>query len=92
MGSLIEKLAASNGSFLIADTTARTGLNVTSFYVREDSVVSLMTGTKDDGTSVTFTTTLGISGKSLKAGDLFCIPQGQRVTAITMTSGSIIVY
>ena len=92
----LAQLAASNGSFLIADTNARTGRNNYAFYVREDTVVSVMTGVilSDTGAppNVDFKSTLGITGKTLKAGDLFIVPSGQRINAITLTSGSIIVY
>jgi len=37
-------------------------------------------------------TTLGISAVTLKAGELHVAPYGTRISAVTLTSGSIILY
>lgn len=93
MATELERMAGNNASLLIADTDARTGLSATSIYVREDTVISVMTGTDESRmTGVDFKTSLGLSGKTLKANDFFCVGMGDYINAITLTSGSIIVY
>jgi hypothetical protein len=81
------RAGVSGGSELIADTNARTGEQICAFYVREDTVVSVATGNGKN-----YVTIFGISGKTLKAGDWFYVPYFEYITAITLTSGSIIAY
>lgn len=81
------RAGVSGGSELIADTNARTGKQICAIYVREDTVVSVATGGGNN-----YVTILGISGKTLKAGDWYYLPYFEYITAITLTSGSIIVY
>ena len=88
----LNKVAASGGSLLIADADPHTGLNASGFYVREDTVVSAMSGNNGAGTTVNFVTLLGISGKTLVQNDFFPIPNGYSITSVTLTSGSIIIY
>lgn len=93
MGKELERMAGNNASLLIADTDARTGLNATAIYVREDTIISVMTGTDESRTAGTdFKTSLGLSGKTLKANDFFCVGMGDYINEITLTSGSVIVY
>jgi hypothetical protein len=82
-----KRAGVSGGSELIADTNARTGEQICAFYVREDTVVSVATGNGKN-----YVTIFGISGKTLKAGDWFYVPYFEYITAITLTSGSIIAY
>lgn len=87
MITFANRAGVSGGSELIADTVARTGEQICAFYVREDTVVSVATGG-----SKNYVTIFGISGKTLKAGDWFYVPYFEYITAITLTSGSIIAY
>ena len=90
------KLTAGKGSFLVADTTNRTGLEVCAFIVQEDTVVATAQGGSTElitsPAEVNFLTTLGISGKTLKAGALFIIPDGLYIQTFKLTSGSVILY
>lgn len=90
------KLTASKGSFLVADTTTRTGLEACEFIVQEDTVVATCQGGTAEvmasPAEVNFLTTLGISGKTLKAGALFIIPDGMYIQTFKLTSGSVILY
>lgn len=90
------KLTAGKGSFLVADTTNRTGLEVCAFYVREDTTLTTAQGgsteTIASPAEVNFLTTLGISGKTLKAGDLYIIPDGLYIQTFKLATGSVILY
>lgn len=88
----LQRLSAWGGSFLIADTTVRTGLDYYAFVVQEDTVIATLSGKNSAGISETFLTTQGIGTEVLKAGAMFCVPLGAKYTNITLTSGSIIVY
>ena len=87
MITFANRAGVSGGTELIADTVARTGKQYVAFYVREDTVVSVATGGGNN-----YVTSFGISAKTLKAGDWFYVPYFEYITAITLTSGSIIAY
>jgi len=91
MAQELEKLAGNNGSKLITGTSANT-INHTAFYVREDTVISVLTGVNDLGVATDFRAVIGITGATLKAGDYYCIPMNNKLTALTLTSGSVILY
>ena len=86
----MNKVAASGGSKYFNGAIANESL--TSFYVREDTSITVLSGTDGAGTTVDWLTFLGISGVSLLAGDLFIIPDGCKITTGTVASGSIIGY
>ena len=87
MITFANRAGVSGGPELIADTNARTGKQYCAFYVREDTVVSVATGGGNN-----YVTSFGISGKTLKAGDWYYTPYFEYITALTLTSGSIIAY
>lgn len=89
----LQKLGAHGGSIYLG-ILANTGLAVTSIYVREDATtITVCTGVNAAGATYNFLTTgFAISGISLLKGDLFIAPSGYRITAITVTAGSLIVY
>ena len=76
---------AGGESLRIADTSAHTGLNVFAIYIEADTVFNVITA---GGVSVKVTK--GLTGTVL-AGGLHTFNE-EPVTAITLTSGSIIVY
>jgi len=82
-----------NGSKTITGTGAVTGLNFSQIYVREATVIGTLTGTDlITGATSNLLTTLGISAVSLLAGELHVVPYGTKISAITLTSGSVILY
>lgn len=88
-----ERIIGHNGCELISDTSAHTGLKRFGFIVQEDTVVSALTGTKDDGTTtINLLSSIGLSGKTLKQGAFLPCPMEYTITAITLTSGSVILY
>lgn len=92
MSTFWERLGAHNGSLLIADTNARTSKTLYGFIAQEDTVVSVCTGTDEDGAAVDFVAVQGLGSKTLKQGALIVAPANQTITAITLTSGSVIAY
>lgn len=91
-----ERISGSKGSYLLdqdgSPGGSATNVKFTSFYVRENTVISSMTGIKLDGTAVNFKTTLNILNSTLVQGDFFCVPIDAFITNVTLTSGSIILY
>lgn len=85
------RIAASGGSKLITGTSPVT-IDATSFYVRENTVISALTGVSQSGATQNFVTLFNISGAALVQGDLFIAPNWYTITSITLTSGSVIVY
>lgn len=84
------KVAASGGSKYFNGAIASE--NLTSFYVREDTSITALSGTDGAGTTVNWLTQLNISGVTLKAGDLYSVPNGCKIVSGTVSSGSIIGY
>lgn len=92
-----ERISGAKGSYLLSQDGTPTGgsvsnVNYTSFYVRESTVISSITGIKLDGSTVDFNTTLNISNSTLVQGDFFVVPIDSFITNVTLTSGSIILY
>ena len=91
---MAERIYPYEGCELIANTSARTGKDYTSFYVREDTVVATLTGGTEGGTdnATNYLTNFGLSGATLIKGDLITAPVGEVFKSLTLTSGSIIAY
>lgn len=87
-----ERLTASNGCELIADTTERTGKAYYALICQEDTVIATMSGTDHAGAAVDFVSTMGLSGKTLKQGALLTAPLANKITNVDLTSGSVIAY
>lgn len=91
--AMINRMGGYNGSKTFTGTSANTGLNFTQIYVREDTVIGTLTGTDlTSGATSNLLTTLGISAVTLKAGELHIAPYGTKISALTLTSGSVIMY
>ena len=83
------KLVASNGTLIIDDTAAHTGLSGRSIIAQSDSVISVCTG-KVNGAAYDFKVTA--NWVTIKAGIPIIAPDNAVIEAITLTSGSIAVY
>lgn len=83
------KISGANGMNII-DTlaTAFTNLNHDYLLPREDTVISVCTGVDSDGTAVDFKTVQNWNG-TMKLNDFLIVPRGSKITAITLTSGSV---
>lgn len=89
--SIRESLMAMSGSYgsrVIGDTTARTGLHVTSISIREDDTAFTTLKCQGSGAELGATFFLG-GAAATKAGDLWTAPAGYRFTEIDLSSGSI---
>lgn len=81
-----QKLIGGRGCKVLG-VAAHTSLTGYAFIAQEDTVVTVFTvGTTDSLAAY------GLSGTTLKAGAYIVVPSGEAITAITLTSGSVIVY
>jgi hypothetical protein len=79
--------AGFTGCKVISNTSANTG-TFRGFVVNDDAVVSAIL----DSSSTSILAALGLSGVTLKSGAFISVPDGDYISSITLTSGSIIVY
>ena len=84
------RLSGANGCLLIDDTSAYTGKNFDTIIAQEDTIIALLSGTDSNGNAVNFLTTQNVD--TVKANALILVPLGSTITAITLTSGSVICY
>jgi hypothetical protein len=82
-----QKLIGTRGCKVLTGTGALTGLKGYSIVVQEDTVITTF---EVDG--VDNLAAFGLSGTTLKAGAYIVVPSGDAITAITMSSGSVIIY
>lgn len=82
------RLGAENGQSIIDDTSAHTGLDVYLIIPREDTVISVCTGVDAEGNAVDYKVVNNWDG-TVKTTDLLAVPIRHKITAITLTSGSI---
>ena len=79
--------AGYTGCRVISNTSANTG-TFRGFIVNSDTVVSAIL----DKNSNSILSSLGLSGVTLKSGAFISVPDGDYISSITLTSGSIIAY
>jgi hypothetical protein len=79
--------AGYTGCHVISGTALHTN-KYRGFVVNADAVVSVMTG--KDGENLV--TQLGLGSVSLKQGTFICVPDGNHIATIQLTSGSIVLY
>lgn len=82
-----QKLIGTRGSKVLTGTGAHTSLTGYAIIVQEDTVITTF---EIDG--VDNLAAFGLSGTTLKAGAYIVVPSGDAITAITMSSGSVIIY
>jgi len=70
----------------VLGATAHTNLKGYAFVAQEDTVVTVFTVGSTDSLAA-----YGLS-TALKAGAYIVVPSGEAITAITLTSGSVIIY
>ena len=75
------------GCKVISNTSANTG-EFRGFVVNDDAVVSAIL----DSSSTSILAALGLSGVTLKSGAFISVADGDYISSITLTSGSIILY
>lgn len=82
-----QKLIGTRGCKVLTGTGAHTSLTGYAIIVQEDTVITTF---EVDG--VDNLATFGLSGATLKAGAYIVVPSGEAITAITMSSGSVVIY
>ena len=83
-----QKLTGSRGSKVLTSTAgAHASLTGYSIIVQEDTVITTF---EVDGSNAL--AAYGLSGTTLRAGAYIVVPTGDNITAITMSSGSVIIY
>jgi hypothetical protein len=79
--------AGYTGCKVVANTSVTTGI-WRGFVVNADCVVSALL----DKNGVSLNSTIAFSGVTLKQGAFICVPDGDWISSITLTSGSVILY
>jgi hypothetical protein len=79
--------AGYTGSRVVTGTNAVTG-KFRGFVVNSDAVISACL----DKSGASLMTTLGLTGATIKQGIFICVPDGEWISSITLTSGSIVLY
>jgi hydrogenase maturation factor len=82
-----QKLIGTRGCKLLTGTGAHTSLTGYAIIAQEDTVFTTF---EVDG--VDALATFGLTGATVKAGAYIVVPSGDAITAITMSSGSVIIY
>ena len=85
------KLVAQNGTLIIDDTNAHTGLSGRSIIAQSDSVIAVCTGLRN-GVAFDFKANAGSNWVTIKAGIPIIGGDNDIIQAITLTSGSIALY
>jgi hypothetical protein len=75
------------GCKVISNTSANTG-EFRGFVVNSDAVVSAIL----DSSSTSILSALGLSGVTLAQGTFISVADGDYISSITLTSGSIVAY
>lgn len=91
----LSRLSADGGAYHVSSADgAVTSKEFFGFTVLEDTVITVLTlNTTPTGFSSTnYLTQANLSGKTLKAGAYICAPNGTYITAITLSSGSVICH
>jgi hypothetical protein len=79
--------AGYTGCKVISNTSANTG-RFRGFVINSDAVVSAIL----DQNAASLLSSLGLSGVTLKQGIFISVPDGNYISSITLTSGSIVLY
>ena len=79
--------AGYTGCHVISGTTLHTD-KYRGFVVNADCVVSVMT----DKDGANLVTSIGLGSVTLKQGTFICVPDGNYIATIQLTSGSIVLY
>jgi len=82
-----QRITGSKGSKVLTGTGAHASLGGYCFIVQEDTVITVFEVGGVDSLAA-----YGLSGTTLKAGAYISVPEQSTITAITMSSGSVIIY
>ena len=89
-----QKLTVSGGTQIIDHTNAVTAIKAQSIEATEDTVISVCTGINgdDDTTAINFKTNAKYNWLNLKSGDVVFCEADDYITAVTLTSGRILLH
>tara|TARA_R110002096_G_scaffold136293_1_gene288813 strand:- start:358 stop:624 length:267 start_codon:yes stop_codon:yes gene_type:complete len=82
-----QKITGSRGSKLLTGVTALTSLTGYAVQANEDTIFTSFVVN-----GVEARTEYGLGGNTLKAGSLITLPSDKSITALTMSSGSVVIY
>ena len=82
-----QKLIGTRGCKLLTGTGAFTSLKGYSIIAQEDTVITTF-----EVSGVDALADFGLTGATVKAGAYIVVPASDAITAITMSSGSVIIY
>ena len=85
------RLSGFNGCQYLG-AAAHTSKSMDQLVIREDTVISVLSGKDELGNTINFLTSIGLSGITLVQSDIITCPFGQYFTTITIDSGSAMGY
>lgn len=88
----LDNIAASEGLKSYHGSGSVTGKEYNALVIREDTVFTVLTIVDKNGATVNELTSAGLSGITLKQGEYIPAGLGAKITAFTITSGSVLAY
>lgn len=88
----VRRLSGDNGSPIIDDTNAHTNLNVEAINIISSTTFSVCTGVDNNGNAYNFKTEMNWDGTLTANHSPLTVPRNYKITAITLTSGEIVIY
>lgn len=88
----LDNIAASEGLKSYHGSGSVSGKEYNALVVREDTVFSALTVVDKNGATVNLFSVAALSGITLKAGEYIPAGLGAKITAFTITSGSVLAY
>ncbi len=88
----LEILAGSEGFKKIHGTGAVTGVDYNALIVRQDTTFSAFTVVDANGFTINKFNTADMSGVTFQIGEFLPAGKGAKITAFTITAGSVLAY
>lgn len=86
------RLSAFNGTKNINSADgAQTGLSFFAFIPDQNTVITLLTGTDYFNNTKDFLVSMGLTAKTLTIGSYYAVAFGEKITAITLSSGAVVI-
>lgn len=88
----VEILAGSEGFRKVHGAETVTGVEYNALVVRQDTVFSAFTVVDANGFTINKFSTAALSGVTFQIGEFLPAGKGAKITAFTITSGSVLAY
>jgi len=88
----LDNIAGSEGLKSYHGVGAVTGKEYNALVVRENTVFTVLTLVDKNGATVNLLSSAGLSGITMYASEYIPAGQGAKITAFTITSGSVLAY